>query len=54
MDLVRKCEKFIREWYKNGDKKALLVKGARQVGKTHAIRSVMKAEKADLFEINLI
>ena len=54
MDLTRKCEKHIREWYKSQEKKALLVKGARQVGKTHAIRHVMTAEEADLFEINLI
>ena len=54
MDLVRKSEKYIQEWYKNNEKKALLVKGARQVGKTHAIRQVMKSENADLFEINLI
>jgi predicted AAA+ superfamily ATPase len=54
MDLVRKSEKIIRDWYKSNEKKALLVKGARQVGKTHAIRHVLKAEKADLFEINLI
>ncbi len=54
MDLRRKSEKIISKWYEDGDKKALLVTGARQVGKTHAIRSVMKAEGANLFEINLI
>ena len=54
MELVRKCEKSIREWYISGEKKALLVKGARQVGKTYAIRRVMKAENADIFEINLV
>ena len=54
MDLVRKSEKYIHEWYTNNEKKALLVKGARQVGKTHAIRRVMQSENADFFEINLI
>lgn len=54
MDLVRKSEKYIREWYTSKEKKALLVKGARQVGKTHAIRRVMQSENADFFEINLI
>ena len=54
MDLKRKSEKNIREWLKNGQKKALLVKGARQVGKTHAIRHVLTAEHANFFEINLI
>lgn len=54
MDLKRKSENTIREWFKNGKKKALLVKGARQVGKTHSIRRVLTAEHADFFEINLI
>lgn len=54
MNLIRKSESNIRIWYKSGEKKALLVKGARQVGKTHAIRNVLKSEKADFFEVNLI
>ena len=54
MELKRKSENTIREWFKNGQKKALLVKGARQVGKTHAIRRVLTAERANFFEINLI
>ena len=53
-DLVRKIESDILKWYQSGEKKALLVKGARQVGKTHAIRHVLKNENADFFEINLI
>ena len=32
MDLVRNGERLIRDWYRNSGKKALLVKGARQVG----------------------
>ena len=31
-----------------------LVKGARQVGKTHLIRRVLKEEGCDVFEVNLI
>ena len=54
MDLKRKSEEYIREWYISNERKALLVKGARQVGKTHAIRRVLNAENASLFEINLI
>ena len=54
MHLSRKSEKQIREWFFSNEKKALLVKGARQVGKTHAIRSVLKEQNADFFEINLI
>lgn len=55
MILQRKCSEYIRKWYQDyGKKKALLVTGARQVGKTWLIRQVMKDESADLFEINLI
>lgn len=55
MLLKRKCEKKIRDWYEDkNNKKALLVTGARQVGKTYSIRQVMKEKGADLFEINLI
>ena len=53
MELKRKCENEIRKWLKS-NKKALLVKGARQVGKTHIIRRVLKEEGCDVFEINLI
>ena len=54
MDLMRNGERLIRDWYRNGGKKALLVKGARQVGKTHSIRRVLNEEGADFLELNLI
>lgn len=53
MKLRRKKENRIIQWYQS-DKKALLVKGARQVGKTYLIRQAMRSLGADLFEINLI
>ena len=51
--IQRKAEKGIREWIKapNG---ALLVSGARQVGKTFSIRRCLEEEKCDFLEINLI
>lgn len=51
--LQRKIEKTITEWIKNGDK-ALLIDGARQVGKTYIIRSVLKKENCDYIEFNLL
>lgn len=54
MYLKRKCGKVISDWFQSGTKQALLVKGARQVGKTRLIREVLKSEGADFFEINLI
>lgn len=53
MELKRRNENKIYRWYKSG-KKALLIKGARQVGKTYLIRQTMRSLGADLFEINLI
>jgi hypothetical protein len=34
MELKRKSENTIREWFKNGQKKALLVKGLARWGNT--------------------
>ena len=49
----RKIENRIREFYKK-DKKALLITGARQVGKTYIIREVGKADFESFIEINLL
>lgn len=54
MELRRKCEDVIKNWFQSTEKKALLVKGARQTGKTYLIRRCLKEENADVFEINLI
>ena len=49
----RKIEKRIQEFYKK-DKKALLITGARQVGKTYIIREVGKANFESFIEINFL
>ena len=51
--LHRKIEKKISEWIKNS-KKALLIDGARQVGKTYIIRSVLENEGCEYIEFNLL
>ena len=51
--LRRKIEQKISDWIKNSNK-ALLIDGARQVGKTHIIRAVLEREKCDYIEFNLI
>ena len=53
MELRRHISKEIEKWYKN-DKRALLIKGARQVGKTHIIRQVLTDLNCNFVEINLI
>ena len=54
MELKRKIDPFIEKWYRENKKNALLIKGARQVGKTHEIRSELKALNCSYVEINLI
>lgn len=51
--LVRKIEKNIIDWIENG-KKALLIEGARQVGKTYIIRKCLEEKQKDYVEFNLI
>lgn len=51
--LHRKIEKAIIDWIRNG-KKALLIDGARQVGKTYIIRNTLESEQCDYIEFNLL
>ena len=51
--LTRKIEKDIRSWL-HSSKTALLIGGARQVGKTWTIRQCLRDEGCDFLEINLI
>ena len=50
--LERKIQKHLIEWKKRKNKLALLVKGARQVGKTFIIREFGKASYKNFIEIN--
>ena len=49
----RKAEEKIKDWINNSNK-ALLVSGARQVGKTFSIRRCLKELGCNYLEINLI
>ena len=51
--LVRKISREIEHWIDNSQK-ALIIYGARQVGKTYIVRSVLEAREADYVEFNLI
>ncbi len=51
--LRRKIEGKIVDWVRTG-KKALLIDGARQVGKTYIIRRVLEEEKKPYLEFNLL
>ena len=51
--LERKIEKEILSWLRAQDK-ALLIDGARQVGKTYIIRKVLQSADCELVEFNLL
>lgn len=52
--LQRKAADKFLQWKKSPDKKALLVTGARQIGKTHAIREFARKNYKTFLEINFI
>ena len=52
--IKRKIEAKLEEFYANNDEKALLVTGARQIGKTYSIRKFGKSHFKSFVEINLI
>ena len=51
--MKREIESKIIKWFKN-DNKALLISGARQVGKTYVIRESLKNLGIPFFEVNFI
>ncbi|MBE5859747.1 MAG: ATP-binding protein [Butyrivibrio sp.] len=51
--IARKVEEKINDWIDNSNK-ALLVSGARQVGKTYTVRKCLRGKNIDYLEINLI
>lgn len=52
--LTRKADSFLIEWKNNADRYPLIIKGARQVGKTETIRKFAKENYKSLVEINFI
>jgi len=52
--LNRKIDTFLMEWKQNSEKLPLIVKGARQIGKTEAIRHFAKNNYKSIVEINFV
>lgn len=52
--LKRKIDTFLTEWKANPDKYPLIVKGARQIGKTESIRHFAKMHYQNVVEINFV
>ena len=52
--LKRKIDAFLDEWFNSNNKKPLIIKGARQIGKTKSIEEFAKRNKLSLVEINFV
>ncbi len=52
--LRRKIDAFLDKWHRDEKKKPLIVKGARQIGKTRSIRNFAQAHYENVVEINFI
>lgn len=52
--LKRKIDSYLWDWKSNHKRKPLVVKGARQVGKTESIRAFGKANYKSVIEINFV
>ena len=50
--LKRKVDKFLVDWKNKEDKKPLIIKGARQIGKTESIKNFAKNNYKNVVEIN--
>ena len=52
--LKRKTDDFLQQWKSSKDKYPLIIKGARQIGKTETIRRFANANYKNVVEINFI
>ena len=52
--LKRKIDAFLAAWKADPDRKPLIVKGARQIGKTESIRQFARNNYANVIEINFV
>lgn len=52
--LERKIDKFLIEWKQNPNRKPLIIKGARQIGKTESIRAFGRANYDSVLEMNFV
>ncbi len=54
MYMMRKIDAFLKEWREDSDRKPLIVKGPRQVGKTESIRKFAAENYESIIEINFV
>lgn len=54
MYMMRKIDAFLKEWRENTERKPLIVKGPRQIGKTESIRKFAFENYESIIEINFV
>ena len=52
--LKRKIDKYLTDWKNRPDRKPLIIKGARQIGKTRSVEWFAGQNYASVIEINFI
>ena len=52
--LERKIDKFLADWKSRPDRKPLIVKGARQIGKTESIKRFAESAYDSVVYINFL
>ena len=52
--LKRKIDNFLEEWKNKTDKKPLIIRGARQIGKTKAVENFAKKKYKNFININFV
>lgn len=52
--LKRKIDDYLDNWFRDDSKKPLIIKGARQIGKTESIRRFAKTHYKNIIEINFV
>ena len=50
--LKRKIDNYLVQWKNNPDRMPLIVKGARQIGKTESVRHFAEGHYSNIIEIN--
>ena len=54
MYLKRKIDEYLLEWKKNEERLPLIIKGARQVGKTESINHFAEQNYSNIVSINFV
>jgi len=52
--LKRKVDEFLNQWKNDANKKPLIIKGSRQVGKTESVRNFASKNYKNVIEINFV